>query len=224
MKKKIKEKKKNKSQKKIFQTKNFSKAYSFSEDFKTIFLLLISMLYGNMFFELCDRIHNVILEYTIMDFSILLIQLVTYFRVVISHLLAVIKYHGNWKMRFYDFLFVFITAFFEYSLIKIKIFSPLLDMVILLPILIIVFCIFSIMGFYISLKRALEKQAVQAIVKQEKKLQSINIILIILILVLYMFSFIYKEYFIVINFASSIIIAIDLIIAIILSKSYFRIL
>lgn len=80
------------------------------------------------------------------------------------------------------------------------------------------------MGFYISLKRALEKQAVQAIVKQEKKLQSINIILIILILVLYMFSFIYKEYFIVINFASSIIIAIDLIIAIILSKSYFRIL
>ena len=224
MKKKIKGKKKNKSQKKSLQTKIFSKDYSFSEDFKTIFLLFISLLYGNMFFELCDGIHNVILEYTIMNFSILLIQLITYFRIVISHLLAVIKYSGNWKMRFYDFLFVFVTAFFEYSLIRVKIFSPLLDTVILLPILIIVFCLFSIMGFYISLKRALEKQAVQAIVEQEKKLQSINIGLLFLILVLYILPFIYKEYFIVVNFASSSIVAIDLIIAIILSKSYFRIL
>ncbi|MDO4753475.1 MAG: hypothetical protein Q4A41_00575 [Bacillota bacterium] len=200
-----------------------SRDYSFSEDFKTIFLLLISLLYGNMFFELCDGIHNIILDYKVVSLSILLLQLSSYFRIVVSHLLSVIKYSNNWQMRFYDFFLVFITAFFEYSLIKIEIFSSLLGTEVLLPSLMIAFSMFSIIGFYTSYKRAVEGKEVCENIRQDgKRLQFINITLLFFVILLNLLSLTCNNLFVVSNFISSCIILLSLVVAIMLSKKYFK--
>lgn len=87
----------------------------FTEDFKTIFLLIISLLYGTLFFFLCENTINIVQQYSKVELSILCLQIAMYFRIIQTHLLAAIKYSKNWRIKSFDFLLIFLTAFLSIS-------------------------------------------------------------------------------------------------------------
>lgn len=88
-----------------------------NEDFRTLFLLLVSLLHGNLFIALTERT-LVISEQglTLALATTIVLNYAVFFRVLQSQLAAAMKYDAAWRVNPFDYLLVFITAIFEYTL------------------------------------------------------------------------------------------------------------
>lgn len=85
-------------------------------DFKTIILLMVSLLHGSLFIILCDQTLTLIRFPRTVSVAALVMNYAIFLRVFQTHLLAAIKYDSRWKIRPFDFVYVFVTALFEYLL------------------------------------------------------------------------------------------------------------
>lgn len=155
----------------------------FAEDFKSIFLLIISLLHGTLFFFLCEKTINLVQDYSKIELSILCLQIAMYFRIIQTHLLAAIKYSENWSIKSFDFLLVFLTAFFEYILIHIDTLGG--EITISTSVAILIFSLYGVFGYFISLQRVKQRISNRSIKKVEMKIQGINIFVLLVVSVLY---------------------------------------
>lgn len=181
----------------------------FTEDFKTIFLLIISLLYGTLFFFLCENTINIVQQYSKVELSILCLQIAMYFRIIQTHLLAAIKYSKSWRIKSFDFLLIFLTAFFEYILIHISELSS--DLLTSTPIAILIFAIYGIIGYIISLQRVMQRISDKTIKIVEIKIQGINIFVLLVIATMYIAVMLGRHvFFVPANFITAILLFINI--------------
>jgi len=87
------------------------------DDFKNLFLLLVSLLHGNIFIALVE--HSLVLsdkERTGVFWTTGFFNLSIFFRIIQSQIAAATKYAQQWRVGAFDFVVVFLTAMFEYAL------------------------------------------------------------------------------------------------------------
>ena len=82
-------------------------------DFKTIFLLLVSLLHGSLFIFLCERTLRMFENFSWQQLSVEVLFYAIFFRMLQTQILAALKYGGVWRVRPFDFILVFVTVLFE---------------------------------------------------------------------------------------------------------------
>ena len=143
-----------------------------------------------------------------------------FFRIIQTHLLAAIKYPRMWKIKPFDYILVFLTAFFEYILLSYKNFD--FDNEIFISILLILFSVYGIIGYaltYLSIKKGLTNNKE---LRKERKIHIINITVLIIILTFYLINF-HKEInaFVHINYITSILLIVSIFLSMKLSSHKF---
>lgn len=190
------------------------------EFFYEILVLIVSLLHGELFFVLVDRTISLINNYSITDLSLLLFFFTLFFRIFQTHLLAAVKYTEKWSFKPLDFILVFITAAFEYIMFC-------NDRIIHNPTRwyyysIFCFCVFGIAGYIITYCRTCSRYSGRE-KPSEIKLQVINGICVFIIGALH-----FSLYFgiaplfinqILVNFASSLILLINIFLSLNMSKA-----
>lgn len=86
-------------------------------EFKTLYLLILSLLHGNIFFALTESM--LIASEKGADatyWSLVVFNYVIFFRILQSQLMAALKYDSRWTLGVFDYLVVFLTCLFEYVL------------------------------------------------------------------------------------------------------------
>lgn len=86
-------------------------------DFRSLFLLIVSLLHGNIFIALTERvISQVGAPNGGIFWTTTVLYYVLFFRILQSQLAAAMKYDSAWRVSPFDFVVVFLTAIFEYVL------------------------------------------------------------------------------------------------------------
>lgn len=163
-------------------TKNvvYNGLYQITKNFKELFILIISILHGELFFIISEHTLLLIDDFNIEWLSKIILFYAVFFRIFQTQILAAIKYDGIWKVRIYDFIIVFITVLFEFIFFKISFSDNVLNM--RGHIFMIIFALFGIFGYYHTY--ITYKNNVSSDFKNEKKLQIINIMALLIILII----------------------------------------
>lgn len=86
-------------------------------DFRSLFLLIVSLLHGNIFIALTERVTSQVEPSSgWMFWTTTVFYYVLFFRIIQSQLAAAMKYDSAWRVSPFDYLVVFLTAIFEYVL------------------------------------------------------------------------------------------------------------
>lgn len=149
-----------------------------ANDFKALFLLIISLLHGNLFIALSDRLVSNLPIMTLDQVATFILCYALFFRVLQTQLLAALKYDTAWLFRPFDFLLVFITALFEYIVFvhdRLPWFTSLH-----LAGLLVGFALFGILGYATTLVRV-RRSLRDSERRRETLIQMINIGVLIVI-------------------------------------------
>lgn len=151
-----------------------------SKNFKDLFILLISILHGELFFLITNYSLDILENFNLIKLSKIILFYSVFFRIFQTQLLAALKYDRVWKVKIYDFIIVFITVLFEFLFFSVfyKETYPFIKGYILM----IIFALFGIFGYvhtFFMYKRGTTKLS-----KSEKKIQTINICILIIVLML----------------------------------------
>lgn len=85
--------------------------------FQNVFLLLLSLLHGTVFFALTEQVMRQVDDSDPWPFwSTTLLNYIIFFRVIQSQLAAATKYGDTWRLGTFDYVAVFLAALFEYVL------------------------------------------------------------------------------------------------------------
>jgi len=115
----------------------------------------------------------------------------------------------NWVIESFDFLLIFLTAFFEYILIHISELSG--DLLTSTPIAILIFAIYGIIGYIISLQRVMQRISDKTIKIVEIKIQGINIFVLLVIATMYIAVMLGRHgFFVPANFITAILLFINI--------------
>lgn len=148
-------------------------------EFKTLYLLILSLLHGNIFFALTESMLIASEKGTDAAYwSLVVFNYVIFFRILQSQLMAALKYDSRWTLGVFDYLVVFLTCLFEYVLFTRVRFSWGGDDFFLR--LILGFAAFGAFGYlltYLRTRRRLPKR----IRRVELVLQSTNILVLVVV-------------------------------------------
>lgn len=185
--------------------------------------LIVSLLHGSLFFLLCEKILDLINNFSLSKASYLLFLFCVFFRIFQTHLLAAIKYTNKWVFKPLDYILVFGTSLFEYLMFSIDRIQK--NQHYWYYSLLFLFCFFGVIGYALSYIRTRKSFSLQE-KKKERILQCLNILCIILvgaINAIYYFVFYRKDFAIVIsNASSSIVLLINILLSLSLSKDQLR--
>lgn len=148
-------------------------------DFRAIFLLLVSLLHGTLFFILGERLVSVIVDFSLERLSLIVLFYSLFFRILQTHLLAALKYDGAWRIKPYDFIFIFFTALVEYLVFMHDTIAPSREW--FLRTMLVIFASFGIVGYsltYLSTRRSIEDARD---LRRERIVQTTNIVVVILL-------------------------------------------
>ena len=193
--------------------------------FENIVLLLLSVLHGSLYLELCSNTLNLIKKHDIMSISIIVLQYAVYFRVFQSYILAAIDYKDKWDIKPFDYLIIFLTILPEYFFLKVFEITSYI-----IPFTCIVLVVFSIAGVatYINAYRKVKGRIRNRIKRRkERKIQMINATslcvvstLYITVLIIYYSDYHALPYFTGCNFVTSGILLSNIFTSINLSFNY----
>lgn len=142
-------------------------------NFKEIYLLILSLLQGSLFFVLMDSINIFEKNIDVYTISFNILACIIFFRIFQSQMLAALKYDEKWNFKALDFIVVFIFAMFEYYLFDFIDRTTNLRKVYLF---IIVFALMGAAGYWYTLKSLKKKHQ-----PKEKALQTLNITIALMI-------------------------------------------
>ena len=154
-----------------------------ANEFKTIFLLLVSLLHGNLFFALAAKSIPSVHELDAYGMSLVVLSYTVYFRVLQSHVVAALKYDARWRLRPFDFVLVFITVVFEFALFTREDVPWLTNNN--LRVMLICFAIFGAVGYAVTYLRTRAGMKAAGY-KNEWKLQTVNVAVLLAMAVLYL--------------------------------------
>lgn len=143
------------------------------EEYKSLFLMLLSLLHGVLFFKVADQL--VELDYRV-DFvesiAWILLCLVVFFRIFQSQVVAALKYDGQWRLKALDFVAVFVVILVEYLLFSSAIIAwlPLRGELLLLSLL----SALGVAGYLVTFLR-IRSDLNGPRVRRERRIQAINI-------------------------------------------------
>lgn len=182
---------------------------NFSDDFKSVFIVIATLLQSSIFLLLCDHCIDLINDFSVMKLSYFILHFCVFIRIIQTHLLAAIKYSETWTLFPLDFVLVFLTAMFEYVLIKSDaITQGTQDQK--TSVLIMGFCIYGIIGYGITLSRIVHSSD-SSTRKRECTLQGWNIAILVFIFILHSIVWIssFSFPFLLVNFLTSILVGIN---------------
>ena len=167
-----------------------------SENYKELFILLISILHGELFFVITDYTVEIINNYNGLQFSKIVLFYAIFFRIFQTQLLAALKYDGIWNVHAFDYIIVFITIFFEYIFFKYYYLANTSN--IYGNAFIVLFALFGIFGYlhtYLTYSKSVNYKN-----KKEKKIQTINIIFLVVIIILELLTILfYSSHWIIVS-------------------------
>lgn len=191
--------------------------------FCEVLILIVSMLHGTLFFVLAEKVIELVNQFSITNLSYLIFFFSLFFRIFQTHLLAAIKYTEKWTFKPMDFVLVFFTALFEYILFSYE--RILANSSQWYFYLIFAFCIFGIIGYFITYIRT--RNSYENNKKSlELHIQVINMTCIFIIGMLHLVCYL-KLYSVIfnlvfINFISAIIFLINIYFSLLLSKEQLK--
>lgn len=191
--------------------------------FHETLILIVSLLHGNLFFILGEKLVEMINDFSFSKASQLLFMFCVFFRIFQTHLLAAIKYTNKWVFKPLDFVLVFGTSLFEYLLFSNDTIHN--NQSNWYYGLLFFFCIFGIIGYALSYFRT--KRSFPAHERRkELLLQSANIICVLLVGVInavcYFFFQRSNTFLVISNLSSSLILIFNVFLSLSLSKDQLR--
>ena len=190
-------------------------------DFKTIFLLLVSLLHGSLFIFLCERTLRAIETFSWQQLSVELLFYAIFFRMLQTQILAALKYGGVWRVRPFDFILVFVTVLFEYIVFMHDSIQGVGTW--FLRTVLIGFALFGIAGYIITYASIRKKLSPENL-KRERIVQTVNVSVVLLIGALFVYDLNwqpFREFFMIANLAVALLLWINIYISIRLSKLTF---
>ena len=186
-----------------------------SKNFKELFILIISILHGQIFFLISEKATNLMGNFSIKELSLVILFYSMFFRVFQTHILAALRYQLKWNVKVFEFILVFLTALFEVFLVR----SSMLKSAYPFHILLIIFSLFGIFGYFLSYKQY-SKVNNKYLLAFEKKLQTINILILLFILLLSVSSMLLQNFYfsIGVNFLTGILLLINIYFSLSISK------
>lgn len=145
-------------------------------NYKEIYLLILSLLQGSLFFVLIDNVNIFKKKVDVYTISFYILACIIFFRIFQSQMLAALKYDEKWDFKALDFVVVFIFAMFEYYLFDFIGRTANLQKIYLF---IIVFALMGAVGFWYTLKSLKKKYQ-----PRERELQILNIAITLLIAII----------------------------------------
>ncbi|MDR0813441.1 MAG: hypothetical protein LBO63_05495 [Oscillospiraceae bacterium] len=148
-----------------------------------VIILIVSLLHGNLFFLLADKLINLLNKFSFSSLSYLIFFTSVFIRVFQTHILAAIKSSGKWIFKPTDFIYVFFTALFEYLLFSSDKITKI--GVNLYFYLIFAYCVFGIFGYLLTYLRS-RKSCDAKYLDTEATTQTINIMVVFIVGVLHL--------------------------------------
>jgi hypothetical protein len=188
-------------------------------DFRAIFLLIVSLLHGTLFFILGERLIDLLNDYSLEHLSLQVLFFSLFFRILQTHLLAALKYDSAWQIKPYDFVFIFFTALMEYLAFMHESVAPSRDW--FLRTVLVIFATFGVVGY--SLTYASTRNAIADLNdrRRERIVQGTNITVVALMGALCLVDLLWRPFpafFVIVNFVVSAALWLNLWISIRLSK------
>ncbi len=188
-------------------------------DFRAIFLLIVSLLHGTLFFILGERLVELFKAYSLEHLSLLVLFFSLFFRILQTHLLAALKYDTAWRIKPYDFVFVFFTALVEYLVFMHESIAPSRDW--FLRSVLVIFATFGVVGYSLTYASTRTSIADPDDRRRERIVQGTNITVVALMGALCLVDLLWRpfpEFFVIVNFVVSAVLWLNVWISIRLSK------
>lgn len=191
--------------------------------FYDMLVLIVSLIHGTFFFVLAEQLLTIINSFSIIALSYLIFYFSLFLRIFQTHILAAVKYTEKWIFRPMDFVLVFCTAIFEYLIFyNEKIINHRQEWYYFT---IFTFCLFGAIGYLITYLRT--KNDYKGKEKNdEMHIQIINIICVVIVGILNLLCYleVLSQFLLVpvVNFASSIVLTVNIYLSLKLSKNQIK--